>query len=23
PYADVISSFEADKRAGILPNQRR
>ena len=23
PYADVITSFEADKRAGILPNQRR
>jgi hypothetical protein len=23
PYADVISSFEADKRAGVLPNQKR
>ncbi|MBO9097414.1 MULTISPECIES: DUF2093 domain-containing protein [Rhizobium] len=23
PYADAIASFEADKRAGILPNQRR
>jgi len=23
PYADVITSFEADKRAAILPNQRR
>ena len=23
PYADVITSFEADKRAGVLPNQRR
>ena len=23
PYADVVSSFEADKRAGVLPNQKR
>ncbi len=23
PYADAVSSFEADKRAGVLPNQRR
>lgn len=23
PYADTIASFEADKRAGVLPNQRR
>ncbi|TBA29104.1 DUF2093 domain-containing protein, partial [Rhizobium ruizarguesonis] len=23
PYADVISAIEADKRAGVLPNQRR
>ena len=23
PYADAIASFEADKRAGVLPNQRR
>ena len=23
PYADVVTSFEADKRAGVLPNQRR
>jgi hypothetical protein len=23
PYADVITSFEADKRAGVLPNQKR
>ncbi|MDE1159596.1 MAG: DUF2093 domain-containing protein [Neorhizobium sp.] len=23
PYADCASSTEADKRAGILPNQRR
>jgi hypothetical protein len=23
PYADVHASLEADKRAGILPNQRR
>jgi hypothetical protein len=23
PYADVIASFEADKRAGVLPNQKR
>lgn len=22
PYVDVAASFEADKRAGILPNQR-
>ncbi|TCU27912.1 hypothetical protein EV130_103317 [Rhizobium azibense] len=23
PYADVVSSLEADKRAGVLPNQKR
>lgn len=23
PYSDAIASFEADKRAGVLPNQRR
>jgi hypothetical protein len=23
PYADAVSSFEADKRAGVLPNQKR
>lgn len=23
PYADVITSLEADKRAGVLPNQKR
>ena len=23
PYADAASSLEADKRAGILPNQKR
>jgi hypothetical protein len=23
PYADVISAIDADKRAGVLPNQRR
>ena len=23
PYSDVISAIEADKRAGVLPNQRR
>ncbi|MGA1800815.1 DUF2093 domain-containing protein [Rhizobium sp. HT1-10] len=23
PYADVVASLEADKRAGVLPNQRR
>ena len=23
PYADAIASFEADKRAGVLPNQHR
>ena len=23
PYADAIASLEADKRAGVLPNQRR
>ncbi|MDO9415649.1 DUF2093 domain-containing protein [Pararhizobium sp.] len=23
PYADVEASYEADKRAGILPNQKR
>ena len=23
PYADVVTSFEADKRAGVLPNQKR
>lgn len=23
PYADAAASLEADKRAGILPNQRR
>ena len=23
PYADVVSSLEAEKRAGALPNQKR
>lgn len=23
PYADALASLEADKRAGVLPNQRR
>lgn len=23
PYSSVIASFEADKRAGVLPNQSR
>ncbi|MGO8140954.1 DUF2093 domain-containing protein, partial [Rhizobium leguminosarum] len=23
PYADVISAIDSDKRAGVLPNQRR
>jgi len=23
PYADALASLEADKRAGVLPNQKR
>lgn len=23
PYADAVASLEADKRAGVLPNQKR